>query len=805
MLAPPPPPPRARRRRAPRIALGIVLLLLFGVAVPGSPIHLTVLLRPAPTDNGRSVRQLIGALSDPGPAARKEAATALGRLNTDATDALPRLAEVMRQDHDPGVRAAAADAIGKMAPVSRAVVGDLAAALHDPEPPVRMNAVLALLRLKGEARPAIPDLIAAAGDEDNDTNIEMFTFTIRQAALQALGAAAAGSGAAVPTLSDVLARSAPDATRAIAAHGLGLAGPTARDTAPLIRAHLRDPNPDVRYEAEDALARIGADRAGPVRSSEFDDLELPEAERTRIWEIEHRGNVLNKYGFEPLAAALARSDAAELGRLLAPDFVGSEPGAPTRVTSGGFMDVERLQESGAPPLPLTAQQFVKRLVELRHLAGAAPKVKLVVATLGPKDPNSIDGVWEGKAQLRMHGATTAGAPAEVTATLAFEVRTLTEPALAAGGWLRAAHVRLLTVARSPRPLFVETAKARGLNTALHDNWISERMVPTSGGVYVTDFDRDGYLDVLVTDLTGNALYRGGPDGKFTDATEQMGLPRTNSGTAVAVAWVDLDGDGWDDLILENRVYRNEGGTKFTDYTDRFSPALPRNLTGILVADYDRDGKLDLYLTRTGPPGNLSWLEGRSNGAQGNLLLRNLGDWKFEDVTKKSGTRGDYRSSFTAAWLDANDDGWPDLYVPNEFGDGVLLVNNRDGTFKPHPLADRPSDFGTMGLAVGDIDNDGRIDIYSANMYSKAGTRVIGNLKPDAYPPKVMAKLKRLVAGSQLHLNKGDLKFEQAGAEKHLASVGWAYGAALADLDGDGLLDVYATAGYMSRDRDKPDG
>jgi hypothetical protein len=247
------------------------------------------------------------------------------------------------------------------------------------------------------------------------------------------------------------------------------------------------------------------------------------------------------------------------------------------------------------------------------------------------------------------------------------------------------------------------------------------------------------------------------------------------------------------------------GTSFADVTDLFSPELPHDRSSILVADYDRDGKLDLYVTRSGAPGNMSWLQERSDDAKGNRLFRNLGDWKFEDVTKKSGTRGGYRSSFTAAWLDANDDGWPDLHVPNEFGDGVLLVNNRDGTFKPHPLSDRPADFGTMGLAVGDVDNDGRIDIYCANMYSKAGTRVIGNMRPDSYPPKVMERLRRFVAGSQLHLNQGEFKFEQVGAEKQLASVGWAYAAALADLDGDGFLDVYATAGYISRDRNKPDG
>lgn len=792
-------PRSRRRRRLTGVALGIFLLLGVALAVPGSPVHLTTLFAPNPTDDGRSVRQLTGSLSDPNPDVRKEAAGALGRLNGGASDSLPQLAEMMRRDTDPDARAAAAAAIGKMAPASRAVVGDLAAALRDPEPMVRMKAAMALVGLKEDARPAIPELIAAADEEDNDTNLDVFPISIRQTALRALGTASTGTDAAVTMLTDILSRPAPDETRAIAVHGLGLAGTHAGSTAPLLRSLLRDHNPDVRIAAEEAIARIGADRNGPTRPSESDNMELPEAERQRLWEIEHRGNALNKYWFEPFAAALVRGDPTELGRFLDAAFRGSEIGAPTVAKS---LTVERLQESGAAPVPLTAERFIAKLIELRGVIGGTPKVKLVMATLKPSDPAKPEGIWEGKALLRIHGTSTAGAPAEVSATLGFEVRAPKEAA--AGGWLHAAHIRQLAVSRSARPLFAETAKARGLKTALHDNWTSDEMIPTTGGAYVTDFDRDGYLDLLVTDVTGNTLYRGGPDGKFTDATESMGLPRKSTG-AIATAWVDLDGDGWDDLILQNRVYRNEDGTKFTDYTERCTARLPLNMTGILVADYDRDGKLDLYLTRAAPPGNMSWLEGRSNGAYGNILLRNAGDWKFEDATKKSGTRGDYRSTFTAAWLDANDDGWPDLYVPNEFGDGVLLVNKGDGTFKPSSLADKTSDFGTMGLAVGDMDNDGRIDIYSANMYSKAGTRVIGNLKPGAYPPPVMERLNRLVAGSQLHLNKGDLKFQQVGAEKSLAAVGWAYGAALADLDGDGFLDIYATAGYISKDRDKPDG
>jgi hypothetical protein len=224
-----------------------------------------------------------------------------------------------------------------------------------------------------------------------------------------------------------------------------------------------------------------------------------------------------------------------------------------------------------------------------------------------------------------------------------------------------------------------------------------------------------------------------------------------------------------------------------------------------VADFDRDGRLDLYVTRSGQSKADSWIEGRSGGADGNQLWRNLGGWRFEDVTDRSRAGGDRRSTFTAVWFDADNDGWPDLYVPNEFGNGVLLHNRGDGTFAEQALVTGAGDFGTMGLTCGDIDNDGHIDLYAANMYSKAGNRVIGNLHPDAYAPAVMARLRSLVAGSQLYLNRGGLRFDPVGPKYQVAGVGWAYGAALVDLDNDGFLDLYATCGYVSKTRSEPDG
>ena len=182
----------------------------------------------------------------------------------------------------------------------------------------------------------------------------------------------------------------------------------------------------------------------------------------------------------------------------------------------------------------------------------------------------------------------------------------------------------------------------------------------------------------------------------------------------------------------------------------------------------------------------------------------MGHWRFRNVTEKSRTGAGNRSTFSAVWLDANNDGWPDLYVINEFGNGVLLINNQDGTFREQLMA-QGGDFGSMGVTCGSIENDDNIDIYCANMYSKAGSRVIGNVEPGTYPDDIMDKIRSFVKGSQLWKNRGGAKFEPMAQKYQINSVGWAYGPALVDLDNDGFLDLYATAGFVSQSRTEPDG
>jgi hypothetical protein len=790
--------------------LGGTLAVLVGLAglIPASPWYLPDLL--APHHQGKPARFWLEALDSPDPEVRTQAIVALGEIGPGAGAAVPALAAILREELDGHAREQAAIALSKMAPASREALPALTHALKDEDAEVRLNAAVALRRLGKEAHAALPALIEALADSSNAILLDNAPTTVEEEVVLALGRVSAGTPVAVAALSEALHEpNRPRRIRAAIATALGEIGPSARAAVPLLRTLRGDKERLVRRSATTALGLIGETGSEPEEkpTPAGAPMELPEAEREYLWDIEHHGNLVSKHGFGPLAKALQKGEARELAALFADDFRGSEMGKPKRVHAAtDYAQVERLQDSGQPSVPLDRDTFIARLLAFRKTFTATPpQVKLALMTLTPVQRGKLDGDWEGMAQLRLHGESTPGAPAEIVAVLRYKLARPTQERLAKPGWLQSAAILQVLTAKAPRYLFAEVAKQRGLDTSrLHDNWNGEEVKATPGGVYICDFNRDGILDVLITDVNGCTLYQGRGDGSFTDVTTRVGLP-TGPKVDAAVAWIDIDGDGWEDLILSGRIYRNEGGKRFVDYTSRCNLRFPPFIINLVVADYDRDGKLDIYATRAAHPGRRSWLDGEGAEREGNFLYRNKGDWQFEDVTRKAGAGGGRRSTFTAAWLDANNDGWPDLFVPNELGDGVLLLNNGKGGFIPRPLANRPADHGTMGVAVGDVNNDGTIDIYCANMYSKAGTRVIGNLAPDAYPPKAMERLRQLVAGSQLHLNKGGNKFEQAGIRTQTAAVGWAYGAALADLDNDGWLDIYATAGYVSRDRNEPDG
>ena len=132
------------------------------------------------------------------------------------------------------------------------------------------------------------------------------------------------------------------------------------------------------------------------------------------------------------------------------------------------------------------------------------------------------------------------------------------------------------------------------------------------------------------------------------------------------------------------------------------------------------------------------------------------------------------------------------------------MNQPDGKFAERPLKSPFAGF-CMGIAAGDYDNDGKVDLYLANMFSKAGDRIIANLRTAAYSPDVRAKIKDFVVGSELLHANGDGSFTAQGRAMNVNGVGWAYGPNFVDLNNDGWLDLYAPAGFLSYARGEPDG
>lgn len=532
---------------------------------------------------------------------------------------------------------------------------------------------------------------------------------------------------------------------------------------------------------------------------------LKKDQRAYLWEVEHHGLLLGRFGFARLARALRTDDTTDFLAVLSDGFEGRILDQPRETRSEtGALRVVRQQDSGRDPVKLDRLQFVARLFEDRKKFSRTPQIKLALMGLAPTNLRDLESLWEGTCQLRMWGEVRSGQPREVVLYLRYRLGRPTEETLKSDGWLRFCSVTQRQESEARHFLMREVAQERGIDPErFHDNWKPGfNLEIVTGGAYLCDYNRDGCLDVLLVDVNGNFLYEGQPSGKFVDVTAKMRLPQP--GAVVGAAIADLDNDGWEDFILGSFILRNEEGREF-----RRIPSIPgltlSDKSSAIVADYDRDGLMDLYVTALVKGKVASWVEGEGKSDSGNVLWHNDGNWRFTDATRSSGTSGGGRSTFSAVWLDADENGWPDLYVINEFGNGVLLVNRADGTFREQMIVEGPGDFGTMGVACGDYDNDGRIDLYVANMYSKAGNRVIGNLWPGTYPEPLLAKLRALTAGSQLHRNLGGLKFQRVGPELHVADVGWAYGPSMVDLNNDGWLDIFATCGFISRNRDDPDG
>jgi Flp pilus assembly protein TadD len=333
----------------------------------------------------------------------------------------------------------------------------------------------------------------------------------------------------------------------------------------------------------------------------------------------------------------------------------------------------------------------------------------------------------------------------------------------------------------------------------------------SNGIAAGDVDGDGADEIYICQPGGlpNRLLKFQEDGRLADITQTWGAGLLDD-TSCAL-FLDLRNSGRQDLVVlraTGPVLLLNNGAHFALRTDAFRFATqPRGgFTGMAAADFDRDGQLDLYLccyvyfqseaqytyaspyhdARNGPP---------------NFLFRNRlaadGSGLFEDVTAETGLdENNDRFSFAPAWCDTNGDGWPDLYVANDFGRKNFYVNT-GGHFRDRAAAAGVDDIGPgMSASWFDYDNDGRPDLYVSNMWTDAGQRVVRDPQftpardnPEAY--------RRHTMGNSLFRNRGDGTFEDVTEREQVAFGRWAWAAEGHDLNNDGQTEIFVTCGMLT--------
>ncbi len=345
-----------------------------------------------------------------------------------------------------------------------------------------------------------------------------------------------------------------------------------------------------------------------------------------------------------------------------------------------------------------------------------------------------------------------------------------------------------------------------------------------GGVAVGDVDNDGLDDVFFTgNQVGNRLYLNQGGLQFEDVTERAGIGDGAWSTGVTMA--DVDGDGWLDIYVcqvsygplegRNLLYINNRDNTFTERAEEFGLAFEGLSTQAAFFDFDRDGDLDLYLlnhsVHTRDSFVHAWRRIIDAPHVGDRLYRN-DDGRFTNVTSDAGI---YSSALGyglgLAVSDVDRDGWPDVYVGNDFHENdYLYLNNGDGTFSEglQAVIGHTSQ-SSMGNDVADFNNDGRVDIVSLDMLPAdvATYRTSGG--PDAVE---VARIKRdfgyapQFARNTLQLNRGrDGRglpvFSEIGRFAGIHATDWSWAGLFADLDNDGWKDLYVTNGILRRPND----
>src|SRR5258706_16078641 len=361
------------------------------------------------------------------------------------------------------------------------------------------------------------------------------------------------------------------------------------------------------------------------------------------------------------------------------------------------------------------------------------------------------------------------------------------------------------------------------------NILTYEYIYNGGGVAISDFNNDGLQDIFFSgNEVGNRLYLNSGEFHFRDITAEasVNVPgRWNSGVAVA----DVNGDGWMDIYVcatmkqdsanrRNMLFINNGLNQngvptFSDKAASYGVEDYGYNVNAAFLDYDRDGDLDLYILANVKlkdfPTNYRPKIADGSSPNNDRLYRNNGDGTFIDVTLKAGiTMEGFGLGLSIA--DFNQDGWPDIYVSNDYmSNDILYLNNKDGTFKNRTseFIGHQSQF-SMGNDAADINNDGMPDIVTLDMLPEINRRkktTIGNKNYQNYINNEKYGYQYQYVRNILHLNNGldqGIKFSEIGQLAGVHQTEWSWSPLMADFDNDGNKDLLVTNGFPKDITDK---
>ncbi|MDQ8202467.1 FG-GAP-like repeat-containing protein [Pelagicoccus sp. SDUM812003] len=319
------------------------------------------------------------------------------------------------------------------------------------------------------------------------------------------------------------------------------------------------------------------------------------------------------------------------------------------------------------------------------------------------------------------------------------------------------------------------------------------------GVATGDFDMDGLPDIYAVSKTGpNKLFRQTAPFQFEDVTESAGVAGSES-WCTGSTFVDINDDGWLDLYIcnfaaPNQLFVNQKDGTFTEQAAAYGLDISDASVMAAFADYDRDGDLDLYLQTNILDYNQSF-KGRPD-----YFLRNDGEAGFTDITAEAGIWG-ISQGHSATWWDYNHDGWPDIYVANDFENSDRLYrNNGDGSFTDVLSETIPhTSYFSMGSDLGDVTNNGLTDFFVGDMAAtthekdKTGMAEMGrgiweNERVDTLFPMYMR--------NAFYLNNGTERFNEIAYMNRLDASDWTWSVKFSDLDNDGWNDLFITNGNI---------